>query len=116
MVNFDQISSTYICVGATDLRKGIDGYASMIQNNFLCSPFEDALFIFCNRSKDKIKILYWDKTGFWLFYKRLEHGKFKWPMKESQLNQITKQQLRWLLEGLSIEQKKAHREVSAKYT
>lgn len=115
MINFERIPKTYIAVGSTDLRKGMDGYAALIQNNFHCSPFEDALFMFCNRQRDKIKILYWDKTGFWLFYKRLEKGKFKWPKEEAQLQEITQQQLRWLLEGLNIEQKRAHKESIIKY-
>lgn len=62
-----------------------------------------ALFIFCNRAKDKLKLLYWDKTGFALWYKRLEKDKFKWPNSPHQeVLALTEQQLHWLLDGFDI--------------
>jgi transposase len=62
-----------------------------------------ALFVFCNRSKDKLKILYWDKTGFALWYKRLEKDKFKWPnSQQSDVLTLSKQQLDWLLSGYDV--------------
>lgn len=73
------------------------------------------MFIFCNRHKDKIKILYWDKTGFWLLYKRLEQGKFIWPKNNDEAKLISKKQLEWLLDGLSIEQKSYHQELNYSY-
>ena len=110
-MNFDNIPKIYMAQGVTDLRKGIDQLATLVQYTYELSPFEDALYIFCNRTRDKIKILYWDKTGFWLLNKRLEKGKFQWNKKEQECITITHQQLRWLLEGLSIHQKKAHKEL-----
>jgi transposase len=109
VISFDSIPAIYLAQGVTDLRKGIDQLSAAVQNTLDISPFEDALFIFCNKSRDKIKILYWDKTGFWLLNKRLEEGKFQWDRKASGALSITHQQLRWLLEGLSIHQKKAHK-------
>ncbi|MEG0359831.1 MAG: IS66 family insertion sequence element accessory protein TnpB [Anaerorhabdus sp.] len=96
--------------GITDLRKGIDGYASIIQNNMKLNPFSNSLFIFCNRHRDKIKCLYWDGNSFWLLYKRLEQGHFKWRKDEDGTLLLTKQQLNWLLEGLKIEQKTAFKD------
>ena len=64
MVIFDEIPKIYLITGSVDLRKGIDGYTNMIQNVFKLNPFEDALFIFTNKYRDKLKIIYWDKTGF----------------------------------------------------
>lgn len=116
MINFQDISNIYMAQGYTDLRKGIDGYALIIQENFKLSPFENALFIFCNRHRNKLKCLYWDGNGFWLLYKRLEKGHFKWITRETgQALEISQQQLKWLLEGLKIEQKTAFENVSLKY-
>lgn len=78
MIIFNEIKVIYLVQGYTDLRKGIDGFASIIQDRFKLNPFEDALYLFCNRQRDKLKCLYWDGTGFWLLYKRLEKGHFKW--------------------------------------
>ncbi|MCT4507215.1 MAG: IS66 family insertion sequence element accessory protein TnpB [Tepidibacter sp.] len=78
---------------------------------FKLDPFSNSLFIFCNRNKDKIKILQWEHSGFWLYYKRLEKGKFNWPMNENQVKTITQRELRWLLDGLSLEQPKALKKV-----
>ena len=66
----------------TDLRKGIDGYALIVQENYHLSPFKDELFIFCNKNRDKLKRLNWDGSGFWLLYKRLEKGHFNWTLKK----------------------------------
>lgn len=105
----------YLVNGVTDLRNGIDGYAHIIEGSFQMSPMTDAMFIFCNRAHNKIKILYWDKTGFWLLYKRLEKGTFKFPKQENGYITVSEQQLRWLLEGMSITQKRAFKEVKAKF-
>lgn len=115
MIRFDDILEVYIVKGVTDLRKGIDRYTSIIQELYQISPFQDALFIFCNRHRNKIKCPYWDGNVFWLLYKRLEKGHFQFPMREDGMTTITKQQLRWLLEGLKIEQKKAFETKIYKY-
>jgi len=101
----------YIACGYTDLRKGIDGLAGIVQQQFRLDPFTNILFLFCGRRKDRIKGLYWEGDGFVLLYKRLENGTYQWPRSESEAKQITPQQYRWLMEGLSIEQPKAHRPV-----
>jgi transposase len=104
--------NVYLACGAIDLRKSIDGLAVLVQESFELDPFSKCLFVFCNRTKDKIKILQWDDNGFWLYYKRLEKGTFKWPSssKGKTLN-IDERQLRWLLDGLLLEQLEAHKPV-----
>jgi transposase len=99
----------YLVTGKVDLRMGIDGYAALVQNRLGMNVFENAMFLFCNRNHDKLKILYWDKTGFWLFYKRLEKGNhFKWIRDdENHCVSITEEQYGWLMQGLKIEQKKS---------
>ena len=108
MINFDNISKVYLITSVTDLRKGIDGYTKIIQDTFKLDPFEDTLYIFMNKHKDKMKVIYWDTNGFWLLYKRLEKGKFKFKRSvEDDCIEISHQQLKWLLEGLNISQEKA---------
>lgn len=98
----------YIACGYSDLRKGIDGLAGMIQQQFKLDPFKpNVLFIFCGRKTDRIKCLLWEGDGFLLLYKRLETGKFQWPRNEDEVKAITLQQYKWLMEGICIEQKKA---------
>lgn len=104
----------YLVEGVTDLRMGIDGYASIVQDRLMMNPLTPVMYCFCNRSHNKLKILYWDGTGFWLLYKRLNKGTFKWVKGENALH-ITEQQINWLLEGLNIEQKRAFTPSKAKY-
>ena len=97
--DFTGADKVYIACGYTDLRKGIDGLATMVQQQFELDPFTNTLFLFCGRKRDRIKGLYWERDGFILLYKRLE-------------KMLTPQQYRWLMEGLKIEQPKAHKAVT----
>lgn len=97
----------YIACGHTDMRKSIDGLAAIVQQNFQLNPFQNSLFLFCGRRRDRMKALYWEGDGFVLLYKRLESGSFQWPKDAEAVRSITKQEFRWLLEGLSIDQPKA---------
>jgi transposase len=95
------------------MRKSIDGLAALVQHAFELDPFDASLFVFCNKDRDKLKILVWDHNGFWLYYRRLERGRFRWPPSASgQTTLITRRQLAWLLDGLPVEQKLAHRPVA----
>ncbi|MCL6577428.1 IS66 family insertion sequence element accessory protein TnpB [Kyrpidia sp.] len=105
----------YLACGSTDLRKSIDGLAVLVKEQFELDPFSPCLFAFCNRKRDKLKILQWDHNGFWLHYRRLERGTFQWPDENpSGTLKITRRQLQWLLDGLSLNQSQAHREVTAR--
>lgn len=116
MLNEAMIDSVYLARGSTDMRKSIDGLAILVQLEFNLDPFSSSLFVFCNRQRNKLKILHWNTNGFWLYYRRLERGKFHWPSDKTNSGpyKITRRQLNWLLDGLSLEQKKAHPVVSAK--
>ena len=96
--------NVYIACGYTDMRKSIDGLAALVQEHFHKDPFESAIFVFCGKHCDRIKVLMWEPTGFILLYKRLENGHFQWPRSEDELKPITWQQFRWLMEGLKVEQ------------
>ncbi len=105
------LSKIYIACGYTDLRYGIDGLASTVKAQFDLNPFEkNILFLFCGRRSDRIKGLLWEGDGFLLLYKRLESGKFQWPRKEEDVKMLSPRTFRWLMEGLSIYQKKAVKE------
>jgi transposase len=110
----------YLACGSTDLRKSIDGLAALVQQGFDLDPFTDAWFVFCNRDRDKLKLLRWDHNGFWLYYRRLERGRFQWPKTSAKEGSpeptqvVSRRQLAWLLDGLNLEQRRAHPVVSAR--
>lgn len=109
------IKQVYLACGSTDLRKSIDGLAVLVKESFELDPFSPCLFVFCNRNRDKLKILHWDHNGFWLYYRRLEKGKFQWPVdKKSETLNISYRQFRWLLDGLPLNQRQAHPVVTAR--
>lgn len=74
MINLSNSNKVYLACGVTDMRKSIDGLAAIVQECFLLDPFSTCLFVFCNRKRDKIKLLQWQHNGFWLIYRRLEKG------------------------------------------
>jgi transposase len=105
----------YLACGTTDMRKSIDGLAAIVSLEFKLDLFDDSLFVFCNRGRNKLKILYWDTNGFWLYYRRLERGRFAWPESSRDATiSVSRRQLRWLLDGFSIEERRAHPEVLAR--
>lgn len=105
----------YLANGYTDMRKSIDGLAVLVQQAFELDPFSPCVFVFCNRQRDKIKILQWQHNGFWLHYRRLERGRFQWPGTTQQGPLvISRRELNWLLDGLSIMQPRAHEKVEAR--
>ncbi len=108
MINITKVKNFYIACGYTDMRKQIDGLAAVVQLKFGMELTEDSLFLFCGRRANNLKALYFDGEGYVLLYKRLtSSNRFQWPRNRSELQCITQQQFRWLLEGLSIEPKKS---------
>ena len=99
----------YLVTGHTDMRKSIDGLSLIVSEVLELNPLSSAWFIFCNRQRDKIKILLWDTNGFWLYYRRLEKGRFQWLSNAAgdSVN-ISLRQLQWLLAGLPLTNAKAH--------
>jgi len=78
MLNFES-KQIYLACGKTDMRKQINGLAAIVESSFQLDLFSNAVFVFCNRQRDRLKILEWDGDGFWLYFKRLEKGRFRWP-------------------------------------
>lgn len=112
--DISQAEHIYIACGYTDMRKAIDRLAAIVQNNFKLDPFSNSLFLFCGRKRNRLKALYWEGDGFVLLYKRLENGRFQWPMNEEQVRMITDREFRWLMEGLAIDQPKAVQKTTIK--
>lgn len=103
------LTPVYLCVAPVDFRKSINGLSLLVQDEFALNPFESALFAFCNRQRDKIKLLYWERNGFCLWYKRLERERFKWPKHAcNETITLTGEQLNWLLDGFDIFTQKPH--------
>lgn len=95
----------YIAYGKTDMRKSIDGLSAIVSQSFNLNPFDHAIFLFCGEKRDRMKALLWEGDGFLLLYKRLESGVFQWPRTTDEVREITPQEYRWLIEGLTIDQK-----------
>ncbi len=94
--------NVYLAVGSTDMRKAINGLSILVEQAMDLNPFSGDLFVFCNRQRTIIKILYWDKNGFCLWSKRLEKHRFKWPAAVGDVVAIDIRQLSWLLAGLDF--------------
>lgn len=104
--------NVYIVTGYTDLRSGIDTLAAKVESLLGSKPcIPDTLFLFCGRKTDRIKGLVWESDGYLLLYKRLEQGHFQWPRSESEVKNLTSQQFRWLMEGLTVTPKKVVKHV-----
>lgn len=104
----------YVACGYTDMRKSIDGLVEIVAGQFRLDPLSGSLFLFCGKKRDRIKALLWEPDGFVLLYKRLADGNFQWPRTKEQVRELEWQQFRWLLEGLKVDQPRAHRKVSPK--
>lgn len=113
MKMFAEVEAVYLHRDVVDFRKSINGLSVIVEQSMNLSLFDSSLFVFCNKQRDKLKILYWDKSGFCLWYKRLEKEKFKWPRKnDSNVICINEEQLHWLLRGFNINQLKSHQTLS----
>jgi transposase len=106
---FVDVSEVYLHRDPVDFRKSINGLSAIVELSMNLPLNSDALFVFCSRSRDKLKILDWDKTGFCLWYKRLERDKFKWLRKhDSNTVSISEEELHLLLRGLNISAMQTH--------
>lgn len=107
-----EFKSVYIHRDPVDMRKAIDGLAAIVETSGIASLFEPNLFVFSGRRRHLIKILYFDRSGFCLWQKRLEKDKFPWPKKDpSEVVVITAEQLEWLLAGYDVWKMRPHAEL-----
>jgi transposase len=107
----------YLYRDVVDFRKSIDGLAAIVAEEIKHDVFSGALFVFCSRSRDKLKALYWDRSGYALWYKRLEEERFIWPRKHDEaVIALAGEKLKMLLEGIDIWNMRPHRALSYKKT
>ena len=107
-----EFSAIYLHRDPIDFRKWVDGLVAVVKAEMHLDPVQSYLFLFTNRRRDRIKALYWDKTGFAIWYKRLEQDRFAWPRKaEAPTVQLTQQQLEWLLDGYDFTKLRPHQEL-----
>ena len=112
MLSLPPTVRVYLAAGVTDMRKAIDGLAALTRDVLEEDPTSGHLFVFCNRRRDRIKILYWEGSGFWLLHKRLEKGTFAWPGVEGQAMdriEMSSVELSALLGGLDLTGSKKRR-------
>lgn len=94
--------SIYLKPGATDMRKQINGLTLLVQNDMKMNPLSGSLFMFCNKNRKLLKIVYWDKTGFAMWLKRLEKACFPWPKNKGEARALSFEQLKLLLSGIDF--------------
>ena len=111
-----EYSGIFLAIGATDLRKAVDGLAHIVRQDFQMDPFGNYLFLFCNKSRNRLKCLCWERTGFWLGYKRLDGmgARFVWPHNQEAVRNISVTQLELLLSGMSVDPPRGFEEVAAR--
>lgn len=93
----------YLHCEPIDFRAGINSLAVLVQETMALDPFSPAVFAFCNRRRDRMKLLFFDRSGFVLVLKRLSEDKFRWPRREVSVVTLTTEQLHWILDGIDID-------------
>jgi transposase len=110
-------TSIFVHRTPVDFRKSIDGLSAIVEAEMKLDPFARALYVFCNRRRNRLKMLFWDNTGFCLFYKRLEKDQFHWPMHiENDVISLSGQQLNWLLDGYNLKLLTPHQSLNYQTT
>lgn len=113
MLRVSEDTPVYLACGDTDMRKSINGLTVLVEQSFRLDPFGKALFVFCNRQRNRLKILTWEDNGFWLHFKRLERGHFKWPILGQEATMtLTAEELTHLIKSPGVEQKLRRKEVT----
>jgi transposase len=109
----NKLDHVWLAREAVDFRKGINGLSVLVEEQLAHNPFSGQLFVFVNKKRDKVKILYWERAGFCLWQKRLERDRFKWPDHLSgDALTLNGQQLNWLLDGYDLAAMRPHRSLS----
>ena len=108
------IAHVYLRTEFVDLRKGVLGLSALVARGFAADDGRKSLFVFTNRSRNRLRILYWDDTGFAYWHKALEEDRFKWPKSDAEDLELSTQELRWLLSGVDISRIKTHQRSNPK--
>jgi len=103
MLSFPQRVRIFLAAGSTDLRKSFDTLAAVVRDSLVEDPLSGHCFVFCNRRRNRLKILLWEDSGFWLLCKRLEKGCFRWPTSAKEKVELSAAELSLLLGGLDVQ-------------
>jgi transposase len=103
LIDLRQLHGIYLVCGKTDLRRGIDGLAAVVTEQYDLDAYSQSLFLFCGTRKDRFKALLWEDDGFLLLYKRIENGRLQWPRTMNEVKKLHAKQLERLLSGWALE-------------
>lgn len=103
MLSFLATTRVFLAAGATDLRKSFDTLGGVVRGSLELDPLSGHLFVFTNARRNRLKILFWDRNGWWLCSKRLEMGTFHWPTSTGRSIELSPEQLTLLLSGIDLE-------------
>jgi transposase len=109
MFRLNRELAVYVHRDAVDFRKSINGLAALVEHSLGMNPFAQAVYVFRNRRRDRVKILGWQRNGFWLLAKRLESERFAWPRGHETVIELSVEQLHWLLDGIDLAAMRGHR-------
>jgi transposase len=114
MIGFGSATRVYLAAGATDMRKGFDGLFGIARDRLGKDPLSGHLFVFCNGRRNRLKVLYWDGSGLWICSKRLEKGRFSWPVQGDEQDfgelsragrvRMSREELMLLVSGIELSQ------------
>lgn len=102
MLSLSPATRIYVVTGVTDMRKSFNGLTAIVSNHLVQDPLSGHMFVFCNRRRDRIKVLYWDRSGLWVCAKRLEKGTFAWPSETAVSVEMTTEELTMLIGGIDL--------------
>lgn len=105
----NSLTNIFLYRDPIDFRKSYRGLAAIVETELGANPFDGALYVFTNRRRNKLKCLFWEKSGFVLYYKILAEEKFKWPKPDELVMGLTGQQMNWLLDGYDLSQMRGHK-------
>lgn len=109
----NQSVRVHLCRDPVDFRKAINGLSILVSEELELDPFSAHVFGFCNRRRDQVKLLVWERNGFVLWQKRLEKDRFPWPRDEAEKTlAVTGRELNWLLDGIDVFRLRPHGELS----
>lgn len=104
MLSFSPATRVFLVAGVTDMRKSFNGLTAIVEHEIARDPLSGHLFLFCNRKRNRLKILFWDRTGLWVCAKRLEKGTFAWPASKTKAIELTAEELALLVGGIDLKQ------------
>jgi transposase len=112
MIRPGETVEVLLCRKAVDFRKSINGLSLLVEQELGLDPFRPQIFAFTNRRRDRVRLLYWERSGFVLWMKRLEKARFPWPDEGDAVMSFTGRELNWLLDGIDVFRLRPHATLS----